>query len=131
MNEQKTVIIAMSPVLNLIIEMLGLHGDDMRIAVFIEDIIYAAKQLMYDVSGDHTDVVVREMLSVLAINPSVYNEVFQLSINTVKDFLNTLVIYGIVNENIYVMDMSRNQIVMNTYSFFIDNKNTDVTEKII
>lgn len=131
MNDRKTIIIATTPVLSLIMELIGLRGDDMRAAILIENLIYAAKQLMYDINGTAIDKVVTVALSELAIDPYKYNQIFQLTINSVQDFLNTLVTYNIINDNIYVVDISNHQIILNTYSFFIDHNTTNTVTDLI
>ena len=121
----------MPSTLNLIIDMIGFRGDDMRVAVFVENIIYAAKRLLYDVTGDHTNLLINEYLAELDIPPDVYNAAFVLSMRGVRELLNSLVIYDIINENIYAVDVTRNQIVLNAYSFFIENTKTSTETHIL
>jgi len=121
MENQKIIIFAKSPVLSLISEILGIENNTVRLGVFIEDIISIAKKLTYDISGKtNTADEILNIINEYNPSPYVYKEVLTLTSNYLNELLSLLVLYDIVNDNIYVVDVTPTQIVLNTYTFFID-----------
>jgi len=130
MNDQKTIMMAMSPALAMVIDMMRIRYDKMKTAIYIEGIFSVAKKLMYDITGDNTDIPIRELLDEFDLSGTDQNGIYLITTDLVKEYLMILVTHNIVNENIYVMDIIGDRFVMNTYSFFIDVNNNNVDEII-
>jgi len=100
--------------LNNILISISANYNELDVAYFVESILELAKYELYDTTGTHSDESYNELRKILNkyVRNSLVIENLLFTINDiVKYYMNILVMYNLINEEIYVMEVTPTHII--------------------
>ena len=100
--------------LNSILINISSNYNELDIAYFVESILDLAKYELYDTTGTHSDEYynkLRKILNKYIRNNTVIENILYTINDIVKYYMNVLVVYNLINEEIYVMEVTPTHII--------------------
>jgi len=100
--------------LNNILISISSNYNELDIAYFVESILDLAKYELYDTTGMHSEESYNELRKILnkyIRNNTVIENLLYTINDIVKYYMNVLVVYNLINEDIYVMEVTPTHII--------------------
>ena len=100
--------------LNNILLNISTNYNELDVSLFVEAVLDLAKYELYDVTGTHTSSLYNDIRTILnkyiRNKHDIENLLYTIS-DIVKYYMNILVMYNLINEEIYVMEVTQTHII--------------------